>query len=161
MNTHQSSSEHLVKILNDELTLMQNLKLLLELEQSILIENDADKLAGTLQNKNKLLAEINQLEKLRVKSLTQLGINPNAEDFQLFITQNNNLNLQQAWGQLVDLSAQAQELNRNNGMLINRQINRNQQALNILQQNDPHTNTYGADGQTKIGNQTGRGFAAR
>ena len=51
MNTHQSSTEHISKILNDEFKLMHDLKQLLELEQAILIENEADKLATTLQEK--------------------------------------------------------------------------------------------------------------
>jgi flagellar biosynthesis/type III secretory pathway chaperone len=159
MNTHQSSTEHISKILNDEFKLMHDLKQLLELEQAILIENEADKLATTLQEKNKLIAEINQLEKQRTHHLNQLGHSNDAEGMQTFLAQQNATNLPQTWQELMGVSSQAQELNRNNGMLISRQLNRNQQALSILQKNDPHSSTYGADGQTKLGTNTARGFS--
>jgi flagellar biosynthesis/type III secretory pathway chaperone len=159
MNMHQSSTEHISKILNDEFKLMHDLKQLLELEQSILIENEADKLANTLQEKNKLITEINLLEKQRIQYLSQLGHSNDAAGMQAFLDQQGTSNLPEAWHQLIGISSEAQELNRNNGMLISRQLNRNQQALNILRKNDPHSNTYGADGQTKLGSNTGRGFS--
>jgi flagella synthesis protein FlgN len=138
---------------------MHDLKQLLELEQSVLIENEADKLSNTLEEKNKLITEINLLEKQRVHHLGQLGHRNDAAGMQAFLEQHASSSLPQAWQSLMEVSAQAQELNRNNGMLINRQLNRNQQALNILRKNDPHSSTYGADGQTKLGSRAGRGFS--
>jgi flagella synthesis protein FlgN len=49
---------------------------------------------------------------------------------------------------LLEIAAQAKELNRVNGLLLGQHMARNQQALNILQgNNQPAGTIYGPNGQ--------------
>jgi flagella synthesis protein FlgN len=61
---------------------------------------------------------------------------------------------------LLELAEIANEINRVNGVLINKQMVRNQNVLNILQHgNVQDGNVYGPNGQT-ASKSTGRHFVA-
>ena len=99
------------------------------------------------------------MENQRNLSLVSLGLNADATGMQSLLAQDAHAALIEHWDTLLLVSAQAQELNRTNGLLINRQMSRNQGMLNILQQ-DQAGAMYGADGQSKISANTGRGIVA-
>ena len=51
------------------------------------------------------------------------------------------------WAELLTIAQSANELNRTNGLLINRHMVRNQNALNVLQGAPQGGNIYGPNGQ--------------
>jgi flagella synthesis protein FlgN len=142
---------------------MQSLSQVLEEEQLVLVNNEAEKLETITPNKNQLLTKMVELEKIRASTLLQLGLSNDAVGMrQLFATNQSDPQLETSWQLLLSLSSNAQEQNKMNGLLINRQINKNQATLNVLQSGSSHQagSMYGADGQSKLKPSTGRGIVA-
>lgn len=163
MNDYLTNTARLQEIMNQEIHAMQSLIQVLEEEQLVLVNNEAEKLESITPNKNQLLAKLVELEKNRASTLLQLGVNNDAAGMRgLFTDSRNNPQLEESWQLLLKSSADAQEQNRTNGLLINRQLNKNQATLNVLQSGNSHQagSMYGADGQSKLKPSTGRGIVA-
>lgn len=131
----------------------------LKQEQQALVDNNADELIAITPQKNEALNSIMGMEQQRNQRLIELGLSTDATGMQNLLSQTNFAALSQEWENLLLISSEAQELNRTNGLLITRQMTRNQGVLNILQQ-DQAGAMYGADGQSKVSTNTGRGIVA-
>nr|WP_315466935.1 flagellar protein FlgN [uncultured Undibacterium sp.] len=163
MNDFLTNTARLQEIMDLEIHAMQSLIQILEQEQLVLVNNEAEKLESITPIKSQLLAKLVELEKNRASTLSQLGVNNDAAGIQeLFSDSRINSQLKESWHQLLKVSADAQEQNRTNGLLINRQLNKNQATLNVLQSGNSHQagSMYGADGQSKLKPSTGRGIVA-
>lgn len=163
MNQSLNNTVQILQIINHEIDVMQSLTKLLEEEQLVLINNESDKLEVITPNKNSLLSKVVELEKSRSQVLAQLGLSNDAVGMNQFLAANSqNSELEVAWKSLLSISSAAQEQNKNNGQLINRQLSKNQAALNILQSGSAHQagSMYGADGQSKVKSNAGRGIVA-
>lgn len=161
MNEALTNSRKLQQLMEDEVVLMRSLDQLLAEEQSILTNNEAEKLGVITPEKNNLLTRIIELEKNRNLLLSSIGYSPDTKGMQAFFdTVPDNLAMEETWKVLLSISSDAQEKNRTNGLLINRHLSRNQSALNILQQNNQSSSMYGADGQTRNSSNSGRGIVA-
>lgn len=154
---------HTIDLLKDnilaEVAAMRSFVDVLKQEQQSLVDNNADELIAITPRKNELLTSIMGMENQRSLNLVGLGLSTDANGMQQLLTQANDETLTESWSKLLLISADAQELNRTNGLLINRQMSRNQGALNLLQQG-PAGAMYGADGQSKVSTNTGRGIVA-
>ena len=163
MNTVLTNTLQIQQVIEQEILVMQSLNQILDEEQMVLVNNEAEKLETITPNKNQLLAKVMELEKHRASALLQLGLSNDASGMrQLFVTKQSDPQLESSWQLLLSLSATAQEQNRTNGLLINRQINKNQATLNVLQSGRSHQagSMYGADGQSKLKPSAGRGIVA-
>ena len=65
------------------------------------------------------------------------------------------------WDALLSLAKSAREINRTNGLLINKHMTRNQQALDVLQGTAPSSNFYGPNGQATSQVSTRRRLLAK
>jgi flagella synthesis protein FlgN len=161
MNDAITNLRKLQQLLDEEVVLMRSLDKLLTEEQNVLTNNEAEKLGAITPEKNSLLTQIIELEKNRNFLLASIGYSPDAKGMQdFFSTSPDNVAVEETWKNLLLISSDAQEKNRTNGLLINRQLSRNQGALNILQQNNQTGSMYGADGQSKNSPNAGRGIVA-
>lgn len=161
MNSISTNAQTVNNIISQEVELMTALVQLLKTEEQILIDNAPEKLEAIVAEKNTLLLQIIALEKNRNQQLNVAGFSSDAEGMSnLLKSQSDNGNIDAEWTKLLELSATAKENNRTNGILINRQMTRNQASLNILQQNDPSAAVYGADGQSRTNSISGRGIVA-
>lgn len=161
MNDALTNSRKLQDFLEKEIVLMRSLDQLLIEEQTVLTNNEAEKLGTITPEKNNVLMQIVELEKNRNLFLSAIGYTADAKGMQdFFAATENSSQLEDNWKNLLSISSDAQEKNRTNGLLINRQLSRNQTALNILQQNTQTGSMYGADGQSKNSSTTGRGIIA-
>ena len=161
MNTAASSTSTLDQLLREELGAMTTLAKVILAEQTSLIDNNPEKLATITQEKNDLISQITRFEKNRNTLLTQLGFTPNADGMAEYLsTLAADSHSKNYWDNLLIVSAGARENNRTNGILINRQLSRNQSALGILQNNGQAGAMYGADGQAKNATTAGRGIVA-
>ncbi len=161
MSANLTNVHNIANIITQEVELMTSLVQLLQNEEQILIDNAAEKLEGIVAEKNNLLMQIIALEKNRNQQLGQAGFGTDAEGMNSLLSQfSSELDIEANWKSLLELSAAAKENNRTNGILINRQMTRNQTALNILQQNDQTAAVYGADGQSRLSSNSGRGIIA-
>ncbi|MBC3874995.1 flagella synthesis protein FlgN [Undibacterium flavidum] len=165
MNQALTNTAQLQQIIDQEIVVMQSLTQLLDEEQQVLVNNDSEKLESITPNKNQLLAQVIELEKNRSELLLNSGHSSDAKGMLNFFTANtgnHSLKLENSWQSLLDISSQAQEKNRTNGLLINRHLSKNQAALNVLQSGGGHQagSMYGADGQSKVKPSAGRGIVA-
>lgn len=140
---------------------MAALAALLKKEQSALVDGDIALLNEYTLHKGKIVSTISELEKRRHSCLSELGFSADPHGMQAYLLQATVVSgVAGNWEHLMQLSEQAKEDNRTNGILINRQLTRNQAALGVLQQNNPAGSLYGPNGQSTIKNAPGRGYIA-
>lgn len=142
--------------LQEETLTAQALLELLKQEQARLIAADIDQLPLLIEEKAKLVARMTTLANTRYTALAAAGFEPREAGMKTWIDQNTG-KAGQAWNQLISLAQAAKELNRLNGILINRHISNNQMSLNVLRGNTGQA-FYGPNGQSSV-NTTVRGLA--
>ncbi|MCD2515643.1 flagellar protein FlgN [Massilia sp. G4R7] len=133
----------------------QHLGSLIELmkqEQTLLVAADADGLAELTPRKNSLLQQLGELSSQRHAALVAAGCEGAETGMEPWLAVSGNPDARAQWEALLDLARQAKELNRVNGMLINKQLAHNQGVLNALRMpagaGADVGGVYGASGQT-------------
>lgn len=123
---------------------------LMKQEQQFLVAADADGLAGITPRKVALVQELAQLSRERHAALGNAGFIASEAGMEPWLAGHGDGAARSAWTRLLALTAEAKELNRVNGMLINRQMAHNQTVLNALRTPTaaPESTLYGAKGQT-------------
>jgi flagella synthesis protein FlgN len=138
--------------LQEETVAASQLLALLEQEQALLVEAKVDELGQLTMEKAKAIAAMSELANGRYLALGAAGFDASEAGMQAW-TRSPQASAQgtNAWLALLDLAAKAKELNRVNGLMINQQLARNQQALNVLAGSQPAGTIYGPKGQTTQG----------
>lgn len=129
---------------------------LLKQEQAALVDADVERLSSLTGEKAKLAAQMSQLAKQRHGLLAAAGFEASEAGMQEWLNSPRaSAADSKAWGDLLALVQEANELNRVNGLLIGQHLARNQAALNILQGNAENGGMYGPNGQaaTKVGSR--------
>ncbi|THC40466.1 flagella synthesis protein FlgN [Massilia sp. Mn16-1_5] len=123
---------------------------LMKQEQQFLVAADADGLAELTARKAALVQELAQLSRQRHGALGSAGFVSSEAGMEPWLAAQGDDASRAAWSALLALTAEAKELNRVNGMLINRQMAHNQTVLNALRTPTaaPEATLYGAKGQT-------------
>ena len=134
--------------LNEELTAMTGLLALIKQEQAQLVDANIEGLQSLTQGKAETIAKICQLASSRHTFLAAAGLPGNDASMQSWLDSSANSTIRKTWEQLLSIAEAAKELNRLNGLLINKFMTRNQEALHILQGNTKGNNFYGRNGQT-------------
>ncbi|MES2534879.1 MAG: flagellar protein FlgN [Pseudomonadota bacterium] len=120
-------------------------------EQQSLVDADTDGLAALTAEKTKLVARMSALAHQRHRTLALAGFAASEAGMLAWL---DNPAVQadgrETWRELLSVMRSAQELNRTNGLLINKQMARNQQALKVLQGGAQAGNFYGPNGQATI-----------
>lgn len=121
---------------------------LMEQEQQLLVTLNVDALAELTPKKNALLADLTAQSIQRYTTLAELGFEGEEAGMANWVEANPEARA--SWQALLDLATQAKELNRVNGILINKQLANNQTILNALRTptNSDVGTMYGASGQT-------------
>lgn len=130
----------------------QHLGSLIELmkqEQQLLVAADADGLAETTPRKNALLQALADLSAQRHAALLAAGCEGSEAGMEPWLAVGGNDEARTQWEALLALAREAKELNRVNGMLINKQLAHNQGVLNALRMpaGADAGGVYGASGQ--------------
>ncbi|MFC0253150.1 flagella synthesis protein FlgN [Massilia consociata] len=139
----------------------QHVSSLLELmkqEQALLVAADADGLAELTPRKNALLQELAALSAQRHAALAAAGCEGSEAGMEPWLAVGGNPEARAQWEQLLHLAREAKELNRVNGMLINKQLAHKQGMLNALRMPAglEAGGVYGASGQTIAGGPSKR-----
>lgn len=122
---------------------------LLKLEQTHLVEANIDGLTALIDEKSKIVARMTELAKWRHRALGVSGFEPAETGMQAWLASSSeHASSGKSWSDLLALAQTAKELNRTNGLLINRHMTRNQNTLNVLMGNPQGSNVYGPNGQT-------------
>ena len=130
----------------------QHLSSLIELmkqEQQLLVAADADGLAQTTPRKNALLQTLADLSAERHAALLAAGCEGSEAGMEPWLAVGGSEEARAQWEALLELAREAKELNRVNGMLINKQLAHNQGVLNALRMpaSADAGGVYGASGQ--------------
>lgn len=120
---------------------------LLEQEQQSLITGHIQSMSQIIEQKSKALLDINQFAHQRYKTLIHLGFKGNEEGMQQWLNKHATKSVQSAWLAAQQALVKGKELNRINGILINKHMQRTQQMLNVIQQKTGNNTLYGANGQ--------------
>lgn len=136
--------------LNAEQQHVTSLLELMKQEQTLLVAADADGLAELTPRKNALLQALAELSAERHAALLAAGCEGSEAGMEAWLAVGGNAAARSQWEQLLDLARQAKELNRVNGMLINKQLAHNQGVLNAMRMpaGPEAGGVYGASGQT-------------
>ena len=144
--------------LHDEQQLVSSLLDLMKQEQQCLIGADIDGLNAITPRKAERMNELAVLANQRHQALAAAGFAAEETGMQDWVAQSANSAADDAWQQLLGLTREAREVNRLNGMLINKQMTHNQNLINAMRQpaNAADTAVYGPTGQAAPGGPSRR-----
>lgn len=147
--------------LNEEYKTVRALTQLLQQEQEQLVEANIEGIAALTEPKARTAARMAELANWRYQALAAVGFEPQEAGMKAWLASADaSQTANRAWQELMELAEIAKEINRVNGTLINRQMVRNQNALNVLQFGNLQGNPiYGPSGHT-ASNPFGRHIAA-
>jgi flagella synthesis protein FlgN len=132
--------------LRDEQQLIGSILELMKSEQQFLVSADADGLASINPKKLQLAQKMAELSRLRHRALGAAGFLPSESGMEPWLAVGGNDELRSQWNSLLELTREAKELNRVNGMLVNKQMAHTQGMLNALRPAAAGTSVYGPGG---------------
>lgn len=139
--------------LSEESRTVEQLAAVMLKEQDDLIKANIENIPSLLEEKSQLLQQLSQLAYQRYQQLAGLGFEASEDGMQAWAKSKKDLSLDSAWEKLRRSLEKTRELNRLNGLLINKYLTRNQQTLQALLVNAGASNLYGPNGQTTTHNQ--------
>lgn len=153
MSTAMTSPAH---TLNSEYDAMVRLTATLQKEQAVLNQGQIEQIPDLLTEKANIIAEITGFASQRYQTLAALGYDESEEGMQQWAQEHGEDTDKTAWQNLFDEARIARELNRLNGLVINRHMNENQETLDAIQKIlHGGGNLYGPNGQSSV-NTSGR-----
>lgn len=138
---------HPMDSLGAELDAIRCLLPLLQQEQTHLISANIEELTALTEEKAKIVAHMAALAERRHHALAAAGYTADEAGMQAWLDASADAATSQTWAELLALAQSAKELNRTNGLLVNKHLSRNQNALNVLQGASQDSGCYGPDGQ--------------
>lgn len=120
---------------------------MLEQEQSCLIKADFEQMQTLLEKKSTLLQSLSLISQERYQWLSAAGYPANESGMSDWLKDHSEHALLASWLTMQQALLKAKELNRINGMLINKHFTRNQQLLSALQGQTETDHFYGPSGQ--------------
>lgn len=129
---------------------MRRLRQLIAQEQALLLAANIDELTALTEEKAKIVARMAALANGRHQLLAAAGFAPSEAGMQAWLDSNAESGANNLWMEMRAQVVATQELNRTNGLLINRHMTRNQNALNVLQGASQVSGFYGPNGQATL-----------
>jgi flagella synthesis protein FlgN len=133
--------------LPQECQTMENLLAVMKEEQAHLIKADIEALSAITEIKNELLMHMGAHANARHAALEKAGLPTDDNSMRAALQADENV--ASYWKKLLEFGKKAKELNRVNGLLINKQLAHNQGAISALKISSQQNNVYGRDGQAK------------
>ena len=151
----QPENPELLAALTNELGAVSAFVELLQQEQSLLTENQTDKLLVLAEQKSFQAINLNQVAEVRRRLLRNHLPDPTHDAIQAWLTTHSAAGLA-LWQKIYVLAEQAQQINHINGELIQMKLRHNKQSLAILGQAVRKADLYGPDGQHSFAPGNGR-----
>ena len=144
--------------LQDELKLINCLIDLMQQEQQFLVAANTDGLATLTPLKTDLVEQMGKLALQRHQSLEAEGFVASETGMDSWVVRSANAVISANWKQVLERMREAKELNRINGMLINKQMMHNQILIQAMRTpaDAADTGFYGPSGQTTAVNSKRR-----
>lgn len=138
-----------LKTIASEADLVEQFVGLLEREKAVLTDGRTDALPALAQEKEQLAARLNTLSRQRNDHLVALGLGADRPGMEAWSAKHPEQKTAiSTWNRTLALAAQAKELNRLNGQLIQLRMQYNSQALEILRRKESGLDLYGPDGRS-------------
>ena len=135
--------------LREEQQVISSMLELMKTEQQLLVSADADGLLTLTPNKLHMAQKAAELSRHRHRALGAAGFVAAESGMEAWLAVDGNDALRGEWQRLLELARQAKELNRVNGMLVNKQLAHTQGVLNALRgPASGDAGVYGRSGQT-------------
>jgi flagellar biosynthesis protein FlgN len=148
-----------IPLLREEQRLLTELLDILKEEQQSLVAADIDRLAALTPRKSELVNGMGALAAERHATLAAAGFDAREAGMEDWLCTHGSADDKALWAGVLASTREAKELNRLNGMLINKQLSHTQGALQALRPPSPAGNVYGPTGLTTT-TTTSRGFLA-
>ena len=132
--------------MEQELHLTEQLVEALRQEESALLGNNIDLLQSSTQAKSRLVSEFFAAYRRRLASLAEVGLRPDDSSMLQWLQDAGDIHARSLWDELLRQLAQARELNRTNGLMINQMSARNLAAIQVLRPAGSNS-LYGPGGQ--------------
>ena len=143
-----SGPSELARSLSAESAKVEALLRILRNEQQALVARDFERVYAYALAKNEHLAQLGALNDARASALRLQGLSPDPAGMKALVAGNEPL--RHPWERLVALTAEARQVNRVNGRLIDAQMRFTEGALVALtQRTATRFATYSADGQRR------------
>ena len=144
--------------LQDELKLINCLIDLMKQEQEFLVAANTDGLGTLTPLKTQLVEQMAALAGQRHQSLAAEGFAASELGMDSWVVRGANAVISASWQQVLERTRDAKELNRINGMLINKQMMHNQILIQAMRTpaDAADTGFYGPSGQTTTVNSKRR-----
>ena len=156
MNGATNSPMHSLRAEHKLITALHDV---LQQEQELLVAADIESLDQLTPRKAELINEMALLANQRHRALGAAGCPPREAGMESWLDTHGTADDRKLWNDVLDQTREAKELNRLNGMLINRQMSHTQGALQALRP-QAQAGVYGPSGRTAT-NTVSRGFVAR
>ena len=144
--------------LQDEQKLIDCLIDLMKQEQQFLVAANTDGLATLTPLKTQLVEQMDALAGERHQSLQTAGFAPSEAGMDAYVQSAASAAISTSWRQVLERMREAKELNRINGMLINKQMMHNQILIQAMRSpaDAADTGFYGPSGQATTVNSKRR-----
>jgi flagellar biosynthesis protein FlgN len=141
-----------------ERLLIESLTGLLREEQRLLVEAHTDGLAALTPQKAECVRQLGEQAALRHQALGAAGCEASEAGMGPWLDANGAQQARASWERLLEATREAKELNRVNGMLINKHMAHNQQLLDALRTTAAGADTtmYGPGGEKIAGGPSRR-----
>lgn len=139
--------------LQEELSLISSLIDLMKQEQQCLVAADTDTLSSLTPVKTQHITQLATLAGQRHASLVGAGFPGSEAGMEAWLARAGDASLTAAWQGALDKMREAKEINRVNGMLINKQMTHNQHLIQAMRTpaDAADMGVYGPKGQTTSG----------
>ena len=151
----QESAETLGQLLAEEAGAIALFVELLKREQAQLSQGQTDELSALAEQKSTLAARLQRLAGLRSDWLASLGYFADRAGIETWLQQHpQETPVAASWAAIMTQAAEARELNRLNGELIELHLQHNARALNALRGGEDSLDLVGPDGQSRTSGST-------
>ncbi len=136
---------------------MREFVALLKVEQTTLIDGNADALSALIDKKSALATRLTAQAQGRETALASARLPTGREGMEAWLAASpHDTTSRRNWQELLPLAGEARRLNELNGKLIGTRMQHTQQALAALMGATQHAMTYGPDGHTQTKGPGGR-----
>jgi flagella synthesis protein FlgN len=138
--------------LREEQQLITSLVDLMKQEQQFLVNADSEGLARLTPRKSSMVQQMALLGRQRHQALGEAGFAARDAGMDDWLASSKDEDARGLWLALLERTCEAKELNRVNGMLINKQMTNTQNVLNALftPAGGSGAGVYGPSGQTSV-----------
>ena len=138
--------------LREEHQLMTSLLEVMKQEQDFLVRADKYGLTEVTPRKSSMITQMAALADARHQALGAAGFAPREAGMEAWLDSINDSAAAAQWQALLAATVEAKEMNRVNGMLINKQLSHNQNIIHAMRQpaSGGDAGMYGPKGQTTV-----------